>query len=527
MPKVLIADKMDKLAAEIFQKNGVEVDVKPGLSPEELAEIVDGYDGIAVRSTTKITKDIMAATRTLKVVGRAGIGVDTIDVPAATAAGVVVMNTPFGNSITTAEHALAMMFALARQIPQANASTHAGKWEKTKFMGVELYAKTLGIVGCGNIGSIVASRAKGLQMEVIAYDPFLTQDRAAELGVEKVELDDLLQRADFITLHVPKNDKTTGLIDKAAIARMKKGARIVNCARGGIIVEADLKEALDSGQVGGAALDVFETEPATENALFNHPNVVCTPHLGASTGEAQVNVAIQVAEQMSDFLNSGAVANAVNMPSVTADEAPKLKPYMKLAEQLGSLAGQITDGAAQKLEIEYQGPVADLNVRPLTAMALTAFLKTQVESVNTVNAAQLAKSRGLNVSDTRTSECAAYHTAIRLTVHTADGARSVTGTLFAGKEPRIVEIEGVPAEVTLASSMLFIRNKDQPGLIGGLGTILGDAGQNIADFHLGRNTKGGTAICLVSLDAAVPDDLFRRIAALPQIEQVQRLAFTL
>lgn len=525
MPKVLIADKMDKLAAEIFQNNGIEIDIKPGLSPEELAAIADQYDGIAARSSAKITAAVIGAgVPRLKVIGRAGIGVDTIDVPAATEAGVIVMNTPFGNSITTAEHAIAMMFALARQIPQANESTHAGKWEKSKFMGVELYAKTLGIVGCGNIGSIVASRAKGLQMNVIAYDPFLTEGRAEEIGVEKVELDELFKRADFITLHVPKNDKTANLINRDAIAKMKKGVRIVNCARGGIIVEQDLKDALDSGQVAGAALDVFETEPATANVLFNHPNVVCTPHLGASTGEAQVNVAIQVAEQMSDYLNSGAVANAVNMPSISADEAPRLKPYMKLAEQLGSLLGQITDAAVQKIEVEYQGDAASLSGKPLTAMALASFLKTQVDSVNMVNAAQIAKSRGLSLSDTRTDECA-FHTAIRLTAHTADGARSVTGTLFAGREPRIVEIEGVPAEITLSPSMLFIRNQDKPGLIGGLGTILGDAGQNIADFHLGRDRLGGTAICLVSLDAPVADELFRKIESLPQIKQVRRLAF--
>ncbi len=524
-PKVLIADKMDKLAAEIFQNNGIEIDIKPGLSPEELAQIAGQYDGIAARSSAKITAAVIsAALPRLKIIGRAGIGVDTIDVPAATEAGVIVMNTPFGNSITTAEHAIAMMFALARQIPQANASTHAGKWEKSKFMGVELYGKTLGVIGCGNIGSIVASRAIGLQMKVAAYDPFLTPERAKELGVEKVELDDLLAKADFITIHVPKNEKTANLLNKDSLAKTKKGVRIINCARGGIIVETDLKEALDSGHVAGAALDVFETEPATENVLFNHPNVVCTPHLGASTGEAQVNVAIQVAEQMSDFLNNGAVSNAVNMPSITAEEAPKLKPYMKLAEQLGSFAGQIAESAITKVEVEYQGAAAELNTRPLTAIALASLLKAQVESVNMVNAAQVAKARGIAVADTRTEECE-FHAAVKITLTTEKGVSTLTGTLFAGREPRIVEIEGVPIEAGVTSHMLFIRNEDKPGMIGGLGTILASEGQNIADFRLGRVQAGGTAVSLVSLDAGLPDNLFEKLKALPQIRQVTRLVF--
>jgi D-3-phosphoglycerate dehydrogenase len=525
-PKVLIADKMDKLAAEIFQNNGIEIDIKPGLSPEELAKIAGEYDGIAARSSAKITKEVIAAALPrLKIIGRAGIGVDTIDVPAATEAGIIVMNTPFGNSITTAEHAIAMMFALARQIPQANASTHAGKWEKAKFMGVELYGKTLGIIGCGNIGSIVASRALGLQMKVIAYDPFLTPDRAKELGVEKVELEDLLPRADFITIHVPKNEKTTNLINKDSIAKMKKGVRIVNCARGGLIVEKDLKDALDSGQVAGAALDVFETEPATENVLFNHPNVVCTPHLGASTGEAQVNVAIQVAEQMSDYLNNGAVSNAVNMPSITAEEAPKLKPYMKLAELLGSFAGQINEGAIKKIEIAFQGDAAAVNTRPLTAIVLASLLKTQLDSVNMVNAAQIAKARGIAVSDTRVEDGGDLHTAIKLTLTGDKGASTVTGTLFAGKETRIVEVEGVPIEAALTANMLFIRNEDKPGMIGGLGTILAEEGQNIADFRLGRVKAGGTAVSLVSLDAPMSDKLLEKIEKLKQIRQVKRLSF--
>ncbi len=525
VPKILIADKMDKQAEEIFRRNGVEFDVKPGLSPEELAAIAANYDGIAARSSAKVTADVIKAGKNLKVIGRAGIGVDTIDVPAATAAGVVVMNTPFGNSITTAEHAIAMMMSLARQIPQASASTHAGKWEKSKFMGVELYSKVLGLIGAGNIGSIVANRALGLQMKVIAYDPFLTEERAQELGVERVELDDLYKRADFITIHVPKTEKTKNMINKEAIAKMKKGVRIINCARGGLIVEQDLKDALDSGHVAGAALDVFEVEPAESNVLFGHPNVICTPHLGASTSEAQVNVAIQVAEQMSDFLLNGAVSNAVNMPSITAEEAPKLKPYMKLASQLGRLAGQTTESAIKKISIEYIGGASKVNSRPLTACVLADLLGVMSDSVNMVNAPEIAKAKKIVVSENKIENDGDLQSAIRVTVEAEDATHSVTGTLFAGKEPRVVNIEGVPIEGALTPYMLFIRNEDKPGMIGGVGTILSEAGQNIADFRLGRVSAGKTAIALVSLDAPLADDVFAKVEALPQIKQVKRISF--
>ena len=525
-PKVLISDKMDPLAAEIFQNNGIEVDVKPGMKPEELASVLGSYDGLAVRSSTRATAEILKkAGGKLKVIGRAGIGVDNIDIPAATEAGIVVMNTPFGNSITTAEHAIAMMFSLARDIPQANASTHAGKWEKNKFMGVELYAKTLGIIGCGNIGSIVASRARGLQMSVIAFDPFLTRERAEELGVEQVELDALFARADFITMHVPKNEKTANMINKKTIATMKKGVRIINCARGGIIDEKDLKDALDSGHVGGAALDVFDIEPAESNILFGHPNVICTPHLGASTAEAQVNVAIQVAEQMSDFLLKGAITNAINMPSISAEEAPKLRPYMKLAEQIGSFAGQLADSGIKKIEIEYQGDVAGLNVKPLTAVALASLLKPLLDSVNMVNAIAIAKSRGISISETVTRENGEFANAIRINVITDGGARDVTGTLLSNRQPRIINIEGVPVEAAIAPHMLYTRNTDKPGFIGGLGTILGKAGQNIADFRLGRIEGKNTAVALVGLDAPVPDAVFAEVLKLPNIVQAKRLKF--
>src|SRR5919199_1002994 len=345
MPKVLISDQMDPKAAEIFRAHGVEVDEKPGLTKDELKAIIGGYDGLAIRSATKVTPDVLEAATSLKVIGRAGIGVDNVDIPAATARGIVVMNTPFGNSITTAEHAIAMMFALARELPSADASTQAGKWEKNRFMGVELTSKTLGLIGAGNIGSIVADRARGLRMKVIAYDPFLTPEGAVDLGVEKVSLDDLLARADFITLHTPLTDQTRNILSRENLAKTRKGVRIVNCARGGLIDEAALKEGLDSGHIAGAALDVFESEPAKDSPLFGTPNFISTPHLGASTSEAQVNVAIQVAEQMADFLVSGGVTNAINMPSLSAEEAPRLKPYMSLAEKLGSLLGQLAHGS--------------------------------------------------------------------------------------------------------------------------------------------------------------------------------------
>jgi D-3-phosphoglycerate dehydrogenase len=525
MPKVLIADKMDKQAEEIFRRNGLDVEIKPGLSLEELKEAAKDVDGIACRSSAKITAEVLAVAKKLKVVGRAGIGVDTIDVPAATAAGVIVMNTPFGNSITTAEHAIAMMMALARQIPQASRSTHEGKWEKSKFMGAELFGKVLGVIGCGNIGSIVANRALGLQMRVLAYDPFLSDEKARDLGVEKVDLEDIYARADFVTLHVPKTDKTNHMIDAGVLARMKKGVRIINCARGGLIVEADLKAALDNGHVAGAALDVFETEPATENVLFGHPNVICTPHLGASTSEAQVNVAIQVAEQMSDFLLSGAVSNAVNMPSITAEEAPRLKPYMELATLMGRFAGQITDSAIHKIEIEYLGTASGVNTKPLNACALAAVLEGISDSVNMVNAPEIAKSRGIVVSETKTANDDEWQTGIRISIQTEKETQTLTGTLFAGKGPRIVEVDGVPIEAAITPHMLMIRNEDKPGMIGGLGTLLAEAGQNIADFRLGRVAQGKTAVALVSIDGKISDDLFAKLAALPQIRDIRRLAF--
>ncbi len=525
MPKVLISDSLSPRAVEIFKERGVEVDVKVGLKPDELKAIIGDYDGLAIRSATKVTKDILAAATNLKVVGRAGIGVDNVDIPAATARGVVVMNTPFGNSITTAEHAIAMMFALAREIPAANASTHAGKWEKNRFMGVELFGKVLGVIGCGNIGGIVADRAVGLKMKVIAFDPFLSPERATEIGVEKVELEDLLKRADFITLHTPLTEATKNILDAKALAKTKKGVRIINCARGGLIVEEALQAAIEAGHVAGAALDVFAEEPAKAHPLFGNEKVIATPHLGASTTEAQENVALQVAEQLADYLVSGAVVNALNMPSVSAEDAPKLRPYMKLAEQLGGFAGQITETGIKAVTIEYEGQAAELNTRPLTAIVLKGLLGPLMESVNMVNAPVIAKERDIKVSETKREVAGDYQTLVRVIVQTEQRTRSVAGTLFGGDKPRLVEIEEVPVEAEVTDHMLFIRNEDKPGFIGKLGSTLGDAGVNIATFHLGRTAPGANAICLVSVDQAVSEELLGKIQGLPSVVRVKSLDF--
>ncbi|HVF94281.1 MAG TPA: phosphoglycerate dehydrogenase [Sphingomonas sp.] len=525
MPKVLISDKMDPRAAQIFRERGVEVDEITGKTPQELADMIGGYDGLAIRSSTKVTKAILDAATNLKVVGRAGIGVDNVDIPAASAKGVVVMNTPFGNSITTAEHAIALMFALARQLPEADASTQAGKWEKNRFMGVELTSKTLGLIGAGNIGSIVADRARGLKMKVVAFDPFLTPERAIEMGVEKVTLDELLARADFITLHTPLTDSTRNILSAEAIAKAKPGVRIINCARGGLIDEVALKAALDSGQVGGAALDVFVEEPAKASPLFGTPNFISTPHLGASTTEAQVNVAIQVAEQMADFLMSGGVTNALNMPSLSAEEAPKLKPYMALAEKLGSLVGQLTTGAIPRISIHSEGAAAELNQKPLSSAVLAGFLRTQTDTVNMVNAPVLARERGMEVREVRTEREADYHTLIRVSVKTDSGERSVAGTLFGDQAPRLVELFGIKVEADLVGPMLYVVNEDAPGFIGRLGTALGEAGVNIGTFHLGRRQAGGEAVLLLSVDEPVTAELLAQVKALPGVKTAMGLAF--
>jgi D-3-phosphoglycerate dehydrogenase / 2-oxoglutarate reductase len=524
MVKVLISDKMSPLAAECFKARGIEVDVKPGMTPEQLIACIGDYDGLAIRSATKVTAAVFDAASNLKVVGRAGIGVDNIDSAAATQKGTVVMNTPFGNSITTAEHAISLMLAVARQIPAANASTHAGKWEKSKFMGVELMGKTLGIIGCGNIGAVVADRAQGLKMKVVAFDPYLSPERAMDLGVEKVEFDEMLARADFISLHTPLTDATRGIINAGAIEKMKTGVRIVNCARGGLVVEADLKAGLDSGKIAGAALDVFAKEPATENALFGHPAMVVTPHLGASTTEAQEKVAQQVAEQMADYLLTGAVANALNMPSVSAEEAARLKPYMRLSEQLGSFAGQATQSAIKEVTISYEGVCGELNCKPLTAVVLQGLLSPLMHGVNMVNAPAIAKQRNINIREVRSDKAGAYQSLISINVVTENQSRSIRGTVF-NEEPRVVQIKDIPIDAKLGPNMLYITNRDKPGLVGALGAILGDAGINIATFHLGRAEEGGAAIALIEIDGTPPAEVLADLNNLENIIQTIPMRF--
>jgi len=524
-PKVLISDKMDPNAARIFTEMGCDVDVITGETPDQLIARIGEYDGLAIRSSTKVTKEILDAATNLKVIGRAGIGVDNVDIPCASSKGVVVMNTPFGNSITTAEHAIALMFALARQIPEANAQTQAGLWPKNGFMGVEVTGKTLGLIGAGNIGSIVASRAIGLRMKVVAFDPFLSPERAVELGVEKVELDELLARADFITLHTPLTDQTRNILSRENLAKTKKGVRIVNCARGGLVDEAALKEALDSGHVAGAALDVFQTEPAKESPLFGTPNFICTPHLGASTTEAQVNVALQVAEQMADFLVNGGVTNALNMPSLSAEEAPKLKPYMALAEKLGGLVGQLTTGVIPRISVHTEGAASELNARPIVAAVLAGFLRTQSDAVNMVNAPFLAKERGIEVREVKSEKEGDYHTLVRVSVKTADGERSVAGTLFSNAEPRLVELFGIKVEAELTGNMMYIVNEDAPGFIGRIGTLLGENSINIGTFNLGRREAGGEAVLLLSVDSPVPAAVLDQARRLPGVKRVMALKF--
>lgn len=525
MLNILVSDKLSLTAVQIFKDRGLTTTYAPDLGKDKnalLAEI-SKYDGLAIRSATKVTAKLLAAASKLKVVGRAGIGVDNVDIPAATAAGVAVMNTPFGNAITTAEHAIALMFSAARRIPQANESTHAGKWEKSKFMGVELYGKTLGLIGCGNIGSIVAARALGLQMKVVAYDPFLTPERALALGVEKLALEELLSRADFISLHTPLTDQTKNIISAENLARTKPGLRLINCARGGLIDETALQEALESGHVAAAALDVYAVEPAREHPLFGHENVICTPHLGASTREAQENVAIQVAEQMADYLLTGAVSNALNMPSVSAEEAPRLKPFIRLVESLGALVGQLTRSGVREIGVVYGGAVTALNTKPLTASAVAGILKPMLQGVNIVNAPAIARDRGIVLTETVTDHAENYESTIRLVVTTEKYVCTVTGALFGGA-PRVVEIKGVAMEAGIAPQMLYVTNEDRPGLIGALGSLLADQGVNIATFNLGRGTEG--AIALVAVDSAISPSLLEKVQALDYVKQAIALDFS-
>ena len=526
-PKVLVSDKLSETAVQIFRDRGIDVDFMPelGKDKEKLAEVIGQYDGLAIRSATKVTPTILDAATNLKVVGRAGIGTDNVDKEAASKKGVIVMNTPFGNMITTAEHAIAMMFAVARQIPEASASTHAGKWEKSKFMGTELTGKTLGVIGAGNIGGIVCDRARGLKMKVVAYDPFLGQEKADKMGIEKVELDELLTRADFITLHVPLTDQTRNILSKENLAKTKKGVRVINCARGGLVDEAALAELLKSGHVAGAGFDVFADEPATDNPLFNLPNVVCTPHLGAATTEAQENVALQVAEQMADYLLTGAVTNALNMPSVTAEEAKVMAPWIKLSDHLGSFIGQMTDEPIKAINILYDGVVSEMNLEALTCSAVAGIMKSVNPEVNMVSAPVVAKERGIKISTTKQDKSGAFEGYIKLTVVTDRRERSIGGTVFSDGKPRFIQIKGINIDAEIGAHMLYTTNNDEPGIIGTLGQSMGESGVNIANFTLGRSAAGGEAIALLYIDHKVSSEVIENLESTGKFQQVRALEF--
>ena len=526
-PRVLVSDELSETAVQIFRDRGIDVDYLPklGKDKEALAAVIGQYDGLAIRSATKATEKLLEKATRLKVIGRAGIGVDNVDIPAASKKGVIVMNTPFGNSITTAEHAIAMMFAVARQLPEANASTQAGKWEKSRFMGVELYNKTLGVIGAGNIGGIVCNRAVGLHMKVVAYDPFLSDERAKQLGVTKVALDELLARADFITLHVPLTDKTRNILSAEALAKTRPGVRIINCARGGLIDEGALVAALKSGRVAGAALDVFEVEPATDSPLFGLPNVVCTPHLGAATTEAQENVALQVAEQMSDYLLTGAVQNALNMPNVTAEEAVVMGPWIKLASHLGSFIGQMTDEPIKAINILYDGTVSGMNLAALNQAVIAGAMKTANPDVNLVSAPILAKERGIQVSTTQQEKSGVFDAYIKVTMVTDKRERSVAGTCFSDGKPRFIQIKGINIDAEIGRHMLYTTNEDVPGIIGLLGMTMSKNAVNIANFTLGRSGIGKDAIAILYLDQVIDPKVVETLEATGMFQQVKALQF--
>lgn len=523
-PRVLISDSMSSQAFAVFEDRGVEVVQSGKLSEAELFDIIGDFDGLAIRSSTQVTEELLAKATRLKVVGRAGIGVDNVDVPACTRRGVIVMNTPLGNAITTAEHAMAMMLSLARHIPQANASTHLGKWEKSKFMGMELTGKLLGLIGAGNIGSIVAKKALGYGLRVQAYDPFLTEERADKLGVVKVGLDELLSSSDIISLHVPKTPETVNIISASALNKMKPGSLLINCARGGLVDELALYAALKNGHLKGAALDVYEVEPAKENPLFELDNVICTPHLGASTVEAQEKVAVQVAEQISDFLTTGAVNNAINTPSLSAEEAKLLKPYLYLSQCLGSFVGQLTHDPIKSVTVTYGGDANALNVNPLTSQVVQSMLEHHSSSINSVNAREVARDRNIDIIEAHNEGRDEYPCRITVTVETESMTRGICGTLIQNR-PRVIDVKGIPMESKLGEHMLYITNRDTPGVIGHIGTTAAERGINIANMHLGRDNEKGEAMVLLEIDEKISSEDLALLRALPNIHDAQYLHF--
>lgn len=516
--KVLVSDNLSAQGVDILKNAGFAVDVKTGMTPDELKACIGMYHGIVIRSATKLTEDVIAVADSLKVIGRAGSGLDNVDKSAASKKGIVVMNTPGGNTITTAEHTMSLMVSMARKVPQATASMKAGKWEKKKFMGIELYNKTLGIIGLGQIGKEVARRAQGFGMNVIAFDPFLSADQARDMGVESLEIDEIFRRADIITFHTPLTKETTNLVNSKTIATMKDGVRIINCARGGIVNEQDLLEALKSGKVAAAALDVFEVEPPKNTEFLQHENLICTPHLGAATDEAQINVAVAVAEQIVDYLKFGTIRNAVNFPSIAQDLLPRLKPYLTLAEGLGTFTAQVFGSGITGVDLEYRGEVADLDVEPITIAALKGLLTPGLqETVNFVNAPFIAKERGIEVRVTKSSDSGDLHSSVVMRLKSADKSYEVKGTLSSRRDPRIISVENFPVEIIPDGTVLVLSNNDKPGVIGNIGTLMARYDINIAWMHFGRESAGGRAISVVSVDTPLNEEQLEELKKLPNI----------
>jgi D-3-phosphoglycerate dehydrogenase / 2-oxoglutarate reductase len=525
MKRVLISDNLSAEGIEIFEKTpGIEVDIRTKMTPDELKAVIKDYDALVIRSATKVTQEIINLADKLVIVGRAGIGLDNVDIPAATKRGIVVMNTPGGNAVTTGEHAIAMMLAVVRHIPQATASMKAGKWEKNKFTGHEFLNKTLGIIGIGRVGSIVADRAQGLKMKVLAYDPFITPEAAEKAGITLATLDEIYAQADVITIHTPMTKETRGLVNAAAFAKMKKGVYIVNCARGGLVSEKDLYDALVTGKVAGAALDVFEEEPPKNNPLIGLDNVICTPHLGASTDEAQINVAVAIAEQICAYLTTGEIKAAANFPSVSGEILTVLRPYLNLAEKLGIFEAHLVNGAIKEVAIEYSGEILNYNIAPVTLSLLKGLLTPILnESVNYINAPVIAKERGIKVVESRSSEMKDYTSMISVTIKTAKGETTVAGAIFGRQEPRIVRINKFTVEVIPEGRMLVVYNNDKPGVIGNIGTTLGLNGVNIARLHLCRELVDGKAMIVLGTDSVVSPELLDKLRKLPNMISVTEL----
>jgi len=520
--KVLVSDNLGQAGIDLFkQAEGIEVDVKTGLSPEELRGIIGDYNALVIRSATKVTEDILSAGTNLKVVGRAGIGLDNVDIPAATKRGIVVMNTPTGNVVTTAEHAISMMLSLTRNIPQGTATLRAGKWEKKKLQGREIFNKVLGLIGFGKIGSIVADRAKGLKMQVIIHDPFVTPERIRKAGFEPVSLQELYKRADYITVHVPKLKDTLGFLNKSAFDQMKDGVMIINCARGGIVNEADLCEALKSGKVAGAALDVFEKEPPGDSPLFKFDNVIGTPHLGASTEEAQTNVAVDVAKQIIDYLKTGTIVNAVNVPSVTGELLKKIGPYLTLADRMGCLLAQLTCGPLKEVIIEYRGNFQDLDMSPVSTAVLKGLLTPMIkDAVNFVNAGVIAKDRGIKVTETASSDAEEYINMIVVKTVSTEMSTTVGGTIFGKSDPRVVRINNFRLEMVPEGHSAIIYNQDKPGAIGSIGTTLGKHGVNIGRMQVGQEKEGDRNIIFLCTDTPIPANVLEDLRSLPLVKTV-------